>query len=504
MERTFFIFVLFTWAIHSSLFGQEIIFKEEFNALLQEEAISGVQGNGLNLTQSAEYRQRLSYVIDQTKWKKSFTISMWIKGEKDFESYNLLDLEIKYADSTMLNWKFNKQANHTWAWELIKAKKSLDYKPGPSRQLITEGWTLISMSYDSPKQEVALYYNGNQVAIYSLEGMEPASEVGTIGLRIGGEKQGDLGEWEVFNGYIDDISLYNTNLSSDQIREIFNTYFPSERDLTLSKTVDSLRVMTYNIWHGGNETGKGIGYKRVAEVIRASGADIITMQETYGSGARIADELGYYFYLRSSNISIMSRFPIKETLKSSTAFNNGNALIEIGKQHVVVSSVWLNYPVDYWSEIDNGRQMNLKEWIEKQEGNRSTMEGIIQSLSPQINASNRIPIILGGDFNSGSHLDWVESVKDKNAGYVMPFPTSKYMERLGFKDTFREVYKDPKKFRGITWTPINPHTHQDRIDYIFFKGKGLKTLDSKVIDTHPVRFPSDHAAVLTTFLFINQ
>ena len=48
---------------------------------------------------------------------------------------------------------------------------------------------------------------------------------------------------------------------------------------------DSLtfRTMTWNIWHGGREDGERIGPQRVVDVIRQSKADIVAMQETYGS-----------------------------------------------------------------------------------------------------------------------------------------------------------------------------------------------------------------------------
>ena len=71
----------------------------------------------------------------------------------------------------------------------------------------------------------------------------------------------------------------------------------------------TLRVLAWNIWNGGREDGIDEGVERVVECIRDSGADIVAMQETYGSGPRIADALGYHLYLRSSNLSIISRYP---------------------------------------------------------------------------------------------------------------------------------------------------------------------------------------------------
>lgn len=504
MKQILFFFILFQVTFSFSIYGQNVIFHEDFQTLPKERLSIGINGKSLDLTEAVSDRSIIRHEINKAEWNNSFTLSVWLKGEKDFESYNIIDLQTTYVDSTKLDWKINKQVNHTWSWELQNGEKSLDYKPGNHRQLITDNWSLITMAFNGPKEEVALYYNGKQVAIYSLEGMVPASTISSIKLKIGGEEKSDLGQWETFNGLIEDIKIYNNCLNENQINDLYSQWIPSPKIKLTPIPIDSLKVMTYNIWHGGNETGKGIGYKRIAEVIKNSNADIITMQETYGSGARIADELGYYFYLRSSNISIMSRYPIKETLASYKPFNNGNALITIGNEEVIIASVWLNYPIDYWSEIDKGNKIDINYWLDKQEGNKKTMEGIINSLKSEINNSDNTPIIVGGDFNTGSHLDWIESTKDKNAGHVMPFPTGKYMQDLGFKDTFREIYPDPKTERGITWTPINPSTHQDRIDFIFVKGKKLKATNSKVIDKHTVRYPSDHAAVITTFQFTNK
>ena len=75
--------------------------------------------------------------------------------------------------------------------------------------------------------------------------------------------------------------------------------------------------------------GQEVGVNRVVEVIKAENPDVIGMVETYGSGAIIADALGYYFYLRSSNLSIMSRYPITDTYDLYDSFNCSAATLQI-------------------------------------------------------------------------------------------------------------------------------------------------------------------------------
>ncbi|SVA18356.1 uncharacterized protein METZ01_LOCUS71210, partial [marine metagenome] len=60
-------------------------------------------------------------------------------------------------------------------------------------------------------------------------------------------------------------------------------------------------VMTWNIWHGGREDGEEVGPQRVIRVIKNSRADIIAMQETYGSGELISEALGFNFLPRGTN-----------------------------------------------------------------------------------------------------------------------------------------------------------------------------------------------------------
>lgn len=102
----------------------------------------------------------------------------------------------------------------------------------------------------------------------------------------------------------------------------------------------TFRVMSWNILHGGRDDGKEVGPQRVVDVIRDSKADIVTMQETYGSGELIAKELGYHFHPRGTNISIHSRFPVVEDISVFEEFKCVGALIELpSKQRLAVYSI---------------------------------------------------------------------------------------------------------------------------------------------------------------------
>lgn len=84
-------------------------------------------------------------------------------------------------------------------------------------------------------------------------------------------------------------------------------------------------------------------------------------------------------------------------------------------------------------------------------------------------------------------------------GYVIEWPTSKLMQETGFKDSYRMMYPDVIKYPCLTWSTMAKNELQYRIDFIYYKGENIKVVASEMIDKHKVRFPSDHAALITTF-----
>src|SRR5688500_4996585 len=80
----------------------------------------------------------------------------------------------------------------------------------------------------------------------------------------------------------------------------------------------SLRVMTFNIWVGG-ESGKQ-PIEQTVEVIKAARADVVGLQESHGherdgvrpdSAAVIADQLGWhYFDQGDDDTGIISRYKL--------------------------------------------------------------------------------------------------------------------------------------------------------------------------------------------------
>ena len=140
--------------------------------------------------------------------------------------------------------------------------------------------------------------------------------------------------------------------------------------------------MAVNIYHGGHELGEEVGVNRVVEIIKESGADVIGIIETYGSGAIIADKLGYYFYLRSSNLSIMSKYPIKETYNLYDSFNCSGAKLKISQtQSMNFINLWLDYrPITNEQLLKNESIKNIidGEWSLR----AKQLQAILTNMSP--------------------------------------------------------------------------------------------------------------------------
>jgi len=268
-----------------------------------------------------------------------------------------------------------------------------------------------------------------------------------------------------------------------------------------------IKVLQWNIWHGGIHLGND-GMNKVIEVLKAANADIITMQEAYGSQQQIADALGYYMYSVNSkeNLAVYSRYKITPLPQSHNTFNSNPVLIHLSNgRTILVNSCWLRYSNDpeYTSIYPNTGQ-NPELWVagDSAKALKDIQNIIEKDTKPYLDREDLI-VILAGDFNSASHLDWTKAATSLHFGYgPVHFPVSRYLLKEGYKDSFREIHPDEVKRPEGTWSPIYGQLPHCRIDFIYYKGKGIKPIGSKIIRTHPNidnLWPSDHAAVLTSF-----
>ncbi len=261
-----------------------------------------------------------------------------------------------------------------------------------------------------------------------------------------------------------------------------------------------LRVMTWNIWHGGREDGPVAGPAKTAETLRASGADLIALQETYGSGELLAEALGFHFHPRGTNVSILSRYPVIEDLSVHEEFQCVGALVELPSgDRAAFYSIWLPYSGEIWEvgTRDTSDPAAMRAACEASAKSLGQIWPAIQARLAQDHPD--VPVFVAGDFNSMSHLDYGEVGRDQY-GVAIEWPTSRILTDAGFLDAYREVHHKIDRPADATWSPRFPRQSQDRIDFIYYLAKGAWSAESStVVRDHPRGFPSDHAAVQCTF-----
>lgn len=267
----------------------------------------------------------------------------------------------------------------------------------------------------------------------------------------------------------------------------------------------SLTVMTWNIWHGGREDGEEIGPRKVVDIICNSGADIVAMQETYGSGEQISDALGFRFHPRGTNVSILSRYPIVEDISVFEPFKCAGGLIELPDQsRIAFYSIWLPYNAEIWEEGTREGKSN-DELLAACANSATDLAEMLSRIEARLSdeAYAGVPIIIAGDFNSMSHLDYTAAAIGQY-GVVIDWPTSRTITNAGFVDSYRAVRPRVMRARDRTWTPRFPRQHQDRIDFVYARGQWLRPAAASVIDQYGEGFPSDHAALVVAYQIIHD
>lgn len=275
--------------------------------------------------------------------------------------------------------------------------------------------------------------------------------------------------------------------------------------------VRSLNVLSYNLWYGGTKV-KNYHAKQVA-FIALGGFDIVALQETTSDHAlRLAHALGWDVFQSSRSVGIISRYPIAETYKEHGHGGAVRVALDGDRKQINVWGVHLNaYPYGPYGFCFDGKTADQVRAIEDGEARRGPQTRETLSLmADHLANTDNIPVILAGDFNAPSELDWTDATADAHCGAgAFDWPTSKAVLDAGLTDSYRVAHPDPVKEPGITWSPIyldNSGRPEplDRIDFVYYKGDALKVVSSEVhIVGKPKPEPnhqnnlwtSDHAAV---------
>jgi hypothetical protein len=275
----------------------------------------------------------------------------------------------------------------------------------------------------------------------------------------------------------------------------------------------TLKVMSFNIFYGGDElnlqtrqfckdaAGCPETLDQVAVAIRASGADVVGLNEATMNTCPLAQKLGWHC---SSRTQVISRYPIVDPPGANGLY----VFVEPRPGRVVaVSDVHL--PADPYGPYELRDGATLDQVLDLENSLRvPDIQDELEGLPPL--AARGIPVFLTGDFNTPSHLDWAQAVADARADVPFPvqWPVSKALANAGFNDSFRVVHSNPVAKPGHTWTPGSPEGEKvevhDRIDWVL--SMGAQATASRVVgetgsntDIAVDPWPSDHRGIVSTF-----
>ncbi len=266
-----------------------------------------------------------------------------------------------------------------------------------------------------------------------------------------------------------------------------------------------LRVMTWNLWYGGTKVRDHRA--KQLKVITETDVDVVGLQETYGTAAEeLAEALGWHHHRAGENLGIISRHPITARLGDPDVgfYGAAGARIEVAGRVVDLWTAHLDYtPYGPYESAFDG--LTEDELIAHEEVRLAQMRDTLRRIDQAAGTTDAtVPVVLVGDFNSPSHLDWPD----------VAWPVTKAAEEAGLRDSYREAHPDPVREPGHTWSPVHAEHEdgsgrpepQDRIDFVLHRG--LRVLDSRTYvsgrprlwpDVEDNDWPSDHAAVITTF-----
>jgi len=290
---------------------------------------------------------------------------------------------------------------------------------------------------------------------------------------------------------------------------------------------EHLTVMVWNIQRGANNFDRGP--EKALEIIKQSGADVVLLQESYDIdgprpklGAWLAEQLGWNAYQgESAHLCVLTRLEITETFYHHAWHGVGARLRDKQGREFVAYSIWLDYRSYTPYALRDNPTISDEALLlhESQHSSRlKQAEALLGFIKDKGHLELEVPLLVGGDFNCPSHLDWTEeAARSRRHVRALPLPVSKALMDAGMKDAYRAVFPDPVKHPGITWSPLyriddkgQPET-QDRIDRLYLKPSvgvvkpaltpdkaavlPLKLEDNDIAQAKR-RFPSDHGAVV--------
>lgn len=331
---------------------------------------------------------------------------------------------------------------------------------------------------------------------------------------------------------------------------------------THDKPEGVVRVLSFNLWQEG--TSVAGGFDKIVDVMLASQADVISMSEVrnyqqvdlHERLIKALAKQGEVFYGKfgGGDVGVISRWPIVKTdvVVDSTSIDRGSIIAyylrDPSGRELVVCAAHLDY-LNYAVYLPRGYDGNSFKVIDLNGDGKPEPVTDLKKLHAMDKSSARDDalrafvayvrrekltkraVILAGDFNECSHLDWTAATRDmfSHNGVVIKWQNSLMLHNAGFHDCWRQLYPNPVTHPGATWpspawqkvsTSWAPKVDErDRIDFIYHNGHGLQPQGAWIVGSQQyylrnelttpatadafalaeIAWPSDHKALMVDF-----
>lgn len=352
-----------------------------------------------------------------------------------------------------------------------------------------------------------------------------------------------------FRSRVTNLKVYNTASP-----EALGTTASVPPTSTFGGAEEAFTVLQWNVWQEGTKVPGG--YEAIVDEIVRLMPDFVTLSEVRNyNNTRFCDRIvaslrergATYYSFYSYDTGLLSRHPITDSTTVYPEKDDHGSIYRltasVGSQRVAIYTGHLDYlncayynvrgyDGSTWKEIS---LPTSAEEVLKVNTASLRDDAICDFLvAARKDIANGYSVVIGGDFNEPSHLDWVEANKhlyDHN-GLVIPWTVTRLLEDAGFVDSYRAIYPNPLTHPGFTYPADNPQCavnkltwapkadERERIDFIFYHpSQGLKATKAvvfgprgsivrseRVQETSSDEFlapkgvwPTDHKGLLVTF-----
>jgi hypothetical protein len=218
----------------------------------------------------------------------------------------------------------------------------------------------------------------------------------------------------------------------------------------------SLSVLVFNVEYGGTRATDAV----IADVH----ADVVGVLESYNRLPKIAAAAGYPYY--DVGLQILSKYPILEPSGAHGLY----AYIEVRPgEAVAMINTHLDYVQDGPNRLNRGVPVSDVLATERQV-RLSTIRTLLPSARHLL--TDGWPLLLTGDLNEPSHLDWTARTASQHGGVgPVDWPVSEALVSAGLHDSYRVAHPDPVRDPGNTWGGVDrSHGTPRRIDYAYVGG----------------------------------